>query len=600
MTRDAERPRHRVRAGLRSRADARLPAVSGSIPAARRADDQSLPTRLDRALRPLAGDGAVPAVIKDVYVATARRRRPRQLQRFDPATRVLEPVDWPASLAPIRAQLADTREDERRRAATLVVRIDRRPPIWEQRAGDRRADRVPAARDLQHRGAARRCGCRRSRRFATSSCCSIADYIDRRDAAGAGASITSSDDRRRASTISSRWSSQRAGGAGLSVHAGVRAGRHARADATAELFQVRPQDFAQLVAEVRRFTALTRPAPRAGTRTVTTFTLPIDGHGLARPGRPRRRARDRSLVAGDRAEGRPRQRGRPVGAIRDRGSVAARRRPRRRRRRRTGGCWSSIRPARSRRRSTRVRRRNLLVSTSILGVLGASMGLLVLSTRRAQQLARQQMEFVATVSHELRTPLAVIRSAADNLADGVVHDEAQDPAGTASWCATEGRRLTEMVEQILEFAGIQSGQRTFAPRAGRRRRRCCDDVVAASSGRSIEAARHRRSRSTCRPTCRRSLGDEPALRPRVSEPDRQRDQVRRRRAAGSASSARRSGIGGAASRVADRGIGIDAGGPGADLRAVLSRRRRRRRADPGRRPRPQPGPADRRRRTAAG
>ena len=39
----------------------------------------------------------------------------------------------------------------------------------------------------------------------------------------------------------------------------------------------------------------------------------------------------------------------------------------------------------------------------------------------------QQMEFVAAVSHELRTPLAVIRSAAENLADGVVHDEAQDP-----------------------------------------------------------------------------------------------------------------------------------------------------------------------------
>ena len=29
---------------------------------------------------------------------------------------------------------------------------------------------------------------------------------------------------------------------------------------------------------------------------------------------------------------------------------------------------------------------------------------------------------------------------------------------------TEGRRLTEMVEQILEFAGIQSGQRGFALR----------------------------------------------------------------------------------------------------------------------------------------
>ena len=71
------------------------------------------------------------------------------------------------------------------------------------------------------------------------------------------------------------------------------------------------------------------------------------------------------------------------------------------------------------------------------------------------------MEFVAAVSHELRTPLAVIRSAAENLADGVVKDEAQIRQYGDLACADEGRRLTEMVEQILEFAGIESGQRAF-------------------------------------------------------------------------------------------------------------------------------------------
>ena len=110
-----------------------------------------------------------------------------------------------------------------------------------------------------------------------------------------------------------------------------------------------------------------------------------------------------------------------------------------------------------------VRRRNLLISSSILAVLGASVGLLILSTRRAQELARQQMEFVAAVSHELRTPLAVIRSAGDNLADGVVRDDEQIRK-YGDLVRNEGRRLTEMVEQILEFAGIQSGQRGFALR----------------------------------------------------------------------------------------------------------------------------------------
>ena len=105
-----------------------------------------------------------------------------------------------------------------------------------------------------------------------------------------------------------------------------------------------------------------------------------------------------------------------------------------------------------------MRRRNLVVSSSILGVLGASMALLLLATRRAQRLAQQQMEFVATVSHELRTPLAVIRSAADNLADGVVADEAQ-VRKYGELVKGEGRRLTDMVEQVLEFSGLQSGER---------------------------------------------------------------------------------------------------------------------------------------------
>jgi signal transduction histidine kinase len=109
------------------------------------------------------------------------------------------------------------------------------------------------------------------------------------------------------------------------------------------------------------------------------------------------------------------------------------------------------------------RRRNILVSTSVMAMLGVSVGFLIVTTRRAQELARQQMEFVAAVSHELRTPLAVIRSAADNLAEGVVQDHPQVKK-YGDLVRVEGRRLSEMVEQILELAGIQSGQRSFALR----------------------------------------------------------------------------------------------------------------------------------------
>ncbi|HBY60457.1 MAG TPA: hypothetical protein DEH78_11580, partial [Solibacterales bacterium] len=66
------------------------------------------------------------------------------------------------------------------------------------------------------------------------------------------------------------------------------------------------------------------------------------------------------------------------------------------------------------------RTRNLALSGAALGLLCAAAGLLMLSLARARRLSRLRMELVAGVSHELRTPVAVIVSAADNLADGVV------------------------------------------------------------------------------------------------------------------------------------------------------------------------------------
>jgi len=105
-------------------------------------------------------------------------------------------------------------------------------------------------------------------------------------------------------------------------------------------------------------------------------------------------------------------------------------------------------------------RRNLLVSFGVLLLLGVSVGLIVLSSRRAQALAERQMEFVAGVSHELRTPLAVICSAAENLADGVI-DNRDHIRRYGGLIRDEGRRLTGMVEQVLEFAGAQSGKQTF-------------------------------------------------------------------------------------------------------------------------------------------
>ena len=106
------------------------------------------------------------------------------------------------------------------------------------------------------------------------------------------------------------------------------------------------------------------------------------------------------------------------------------------------------------------RRHNLGVSLGILALVAITSGLMVVTTQRAQRLARQQIEFVAGVTHELHTPLTAIRSAGQNLADGVVA-EPQQVRRYGSLIEREGRRLTDLVGQVLELAGIQSGRRVY-------------------------------------------------------------------------------------------------------------------------------------------
>jgi signal transduction histidine kinase len=129
------------------------------------------------------------------------------------------------------------------------------------------------------------------------------------------------------------------------------------------------------------------------------------------------------------------------------------------------------------------RRRNLTLSGSVLALLGVAVALIAVSARRAQALARQQLEFVAAVSHELRTPVAVINSAAGNLADGVVGDPIRVKRYGAT-IQTEARRLGETVERVLHLAGLGSGRALpMAPVSA------ADIVHGAVQQSAIEAAR---------------------------------------------------------------------------------------------------------------
>ena len=72
----------------------------------------------------------------------------------------------------------------------------------------------------------------------------------------------------------------------------------------------------------------------------------------------------------------------------------------------------------------------------------------------AVQLAKLQMDFVASISHELRTPLAVIRSAAENIADGVVEGKEQ-LAKYGTVIRNQSRQMTDLVNQILLFVSTR-------------------------------------------------------------------------------------------------------------------------------------------------
>jgi len=101
------------------------------------------------------------------------------------------------------------------------------------------------------------------------------------------------------------------------------------------------------------------------------------------------------------------------------------------------------------------RRRNLAIGSAVLALLAGSFILLAVLARRAERQRLQQLEFVAGITHEVNTPLAALTSAGQNLADGVVNE----PARVASYGAMivkESHRLTDLVGQVLDFAGLQA------------------------------------------------------------------------------------------------------------------------------------------------
>jgi signal transduction histidine kinase len=109
------------------------------------------------------------------------------------------------------------------------------------------------------------------------------------------------------------------------------------------------------------------------------------------------------------------------------------------------------------------RRRNLAISFGVLAILGLTVILLILLLRRTDRLRVQQAEFVAAITHELNTPVAALRSAGQNLRDGIVSDR-DKVARYGDTIVRESARLGEMIGEVLELSGMRArSPRTFEP-----------------------------------------------------------------------------------------------------------------------------------------
>ncbi len=103
---------------------------------------------------------------------------------------------------------------------------------------------------------------------------------------------------------------------------------------------------------------------------------------------------------------------------------------------------------------------NVGLSASLATLLLCGLMLALRYASREMKLSQMKNEFVSNVSHELRTPLASIRVFGELLRLGRFGgvDKARE---YGELIETESRRLTQLINNILDFASIESGRKTY-------------------------------------------------------------------------------------------------------------------------------------------
>jgi signal transduction histidine kinase len=108
-------------------------------------------------------------------------------------------------------------------------------------------------------------------------------------------------------------------------------------------------------------------------------------------------------------------------------------------------------------------RRQTLFSVLILIAVGAGVAAawtLRRSLFRQFALNEQKSNFVSSVSHELRAPIASVRLLAESLERGTVREPAQQRE-YFRFIGQECRRLSALIENVLDFARIEQGRKQY-------------------------------------------------------------------------------------------------------------------------------------------
>ena len=98
--------------------------------------------------------------------------------------------------------------------------------------------------------------------------------------------------------------------------------------------------------------------------------------------------------------------------------------------------------------------------TADIPVSLATIAALVQFTRRANRLAKLQMEFVTSVSHELRTPLASIQGYTETLLDGAIHDQ-ENNVRFLNIIRANAERLGRLTADLLTLSRIELKTQRF-------------------------------------------------------------------------------------------------------------------------------------------